>query len=975
MSTRRRLLLLILVMTAASMVVGVTTIYLLFEQVVEVHRAHLIAAVQSQARLIEAAARFDGKSERTPADALDASLSQIREAHKNYTGYGDTGECTIARLEGDQIVFLTSRRHQIPGPTKPIPFKPDLADPMHQALSGKAGTMTALDYRGQEVLAAFEPVAEMKLGLVSKIDQDEIRRPFVTAGYIAGAVGVAVIIIGSTLFLGITNPIIMRIEENEARTRVILDTAVDGIITINRTGIVQSLNQAAERIFGYPAEEVIGRNITMLMPPSYAGEHDGYLKNYLQTGVKKIIDIGREVVGRRKNGDVFPMDLAVSEFKLSGDRFFTGIVRDVSERKESERRLTESENRLRSIIESEPECVKLLDRVGRILEINASGLAMLEADSLEEIQGKECAELLIECYRPAFRELIGSVFDGEQCSLEFEIVGLKGTRRWLDSRAVPLRDAGGDITAVLAVTRDVTQQKQAEQTIHESESRFRTLVENIPGAVYRSAYDKKWTMTFISEPIKDISGYPASDFIENVRPYTSIVHPEDDPTVREEVDRAWKDRRSFLLEYRIFNARGEIRWVHEKGRVMEKDGEVYIDGVILDITDRKSAEDSLKDSNLRLGETLDELQRAQERIIQTERLRALGEMASGIAHDINNSLSSVTMFSSLAARQKEVPERVKSCIENIQKAAQDATNTVSRMRDFYRPRSSNESFEPVDLNEVVRDVFTLTQAKWKDEPLATGIHIEVVTDLLATHKVSANLSEMREVLTNFVFNAVDAMPDGGTIRTSTRDEGNEVLVTVSDTGLGMDDETKRRMFEPFFTSKGHHGTGLGLSVCWGIIKRHAGEIAVSSEEQQGTAITIRLPIVRERQTRIEKKREPLPSLRLLCIDDEDMVREGLQQLLTDMGHQVTVAADGEAGLQAFIPGGFDVVITDLGMPKLTGAQVANGIRRRSPTTPIILLTGWGQQVDESQFEGVNLVLSKPPSEQSLENALRKVLEM
>jgi PAS domain S-box-containing protein len=955
------------------MVVGITTIYLLYNRAFEVHRAHLVETVQSQARLMESVARFDARNERAPTEAIEATLSQIREAHKRYEGYGETGEFTIARLEGDRIVFLISHRHQTS--EQPSPVTSEFAEPMRRALSGKAGTMKGVDYRGQQVLAAFEPVAELKLGLVSKIDLDEIRQPFVSAGYISGAVGVIVILIGSTLFLGITNPISRRLEENEARTRAILDTAVDGIITVDKRGIVQSLNQAAERIFGYPAEEVIGQNVSLLMPQPFADEHDAYIKKYLQTGEKKIIDIGREVVGQRKNGEIFPMDLAVSEVRLGGGRIFTGIVRDVSERKESERRLTESENRLRSIIESEPECVKLVDREGRILEMNASGLAMLEADSLEEVQGKHCEELIVGSYRPAFRYLIDRVFNGEHQSLEFEVVGLKGTRRWLDSHAVPLMDAGGNITAVLAVTRDVTQHKQAEQTIRDSEGRFRTLVQNIPGAVYRCACDEDWTMSFISEPIGDISGYPAADFIDQVRSYASIVHPDDERKVREEVARARDEMQSFFLEYRILNARGEIRWVHEKGHVMKQDGEICIDGVILDITDRKRAEESLKDSNLRLGETLDELQRAQEQIIQTERLRALGEMASGIAHDINNSLSSVTMFSSLAARQKEVPDKVRSCIENIQKAAQDATNTVSRMRDFYRQRSSNESFEPVDLNEVVRDVITLTQAKWKDEPLAAGSHIEVVTDLMATRRVSANLSEMREVMTNFIFNAVDALQEGGTIRAATRDEGNDVLMTVSDTGSGMDDETKRRMFEPFFTSKGLHGTGLGLSVCWGIIKRHNGEIAVSSEEEQGTAITIRLPVVSEQRTRSVKKPEPLPGLRLLCIDDEEMVRDGLQQLLTDMGHQVTVANDGKSGLEVFDSGEFDVVITDLGMPKLTGGQVAIGIRRHSSTTPIILLTGWGQQVDESQFEGVNLVLSKPPSDQSLEDALRKVLGM
>ncbi len=247
----KKSLYLILIMAIVTLAVTGITIYLLYTTAFKRERTRLVEIARSQARLIEAMARFDAghSQEDHPKGSFGATLSQIRDAHKNYRGFGKTGEFTLARLEGDNIVFLLSHRHH--GPEEQadaIPLSSELAEPMRRALKGRSGTVIGLDYRGAVVLAAHEPVAEINLGIVAKIDLVEIRAPFIRAGMIAAGSAVLLIIFGAALFLRITNPLISRLEENEAKTRTIVETAVNGIIVIDNRYLIELFNPAAERI-------------------------------------------------------------------------------------------------------------------------------------------------------------------------------------------------------------------------------------------------------------------------------------------------------------------------------------------------------------------------------------------------------------------------------------------------------------------------------------------------------------------------------------------------------------------------------------------------------------------------------------------------------------------------------------------------------------------------------------------------------
>lgn len=397
--------------------------------------------------------------------------------------------------------------------------------------------------------------------------------------------------------------------------------------------------------------------------------------------------------------------------------------------------------------------------------------------------------------------------------------------------------------------------------------------------------------------------------------------------------------------------------------------------------ERKRAEESLQESNRQLKAALDELAATQRQIVQQERLRALGQMSSGVAHDFNNALSPILGFSSILLEEPELlndKEKVTKYLQTINTAGQDAANVVSRLRGFYRSREKQEALKPFNLNQLVEQSISLTQPRWKDQALANGTTIKVETDLQKIPVLAGNESEVREVLTNLIFNAVDAMPDGGTITLRTRANDSQAFLEVSDTGTGMTEETRQRCLEPFFTTKGDRGTGLGLAMVYGIIRRHQGTINIQSEPGKGTTFVIGLPLGGK-----EEKDEPQPAearalsrrLRILVMDDDPLALKATVECLLTDNHTVETATNGRQGLLKFHTGRYDLVLTDHGMPEMNGERVAAAIKRVAPTVPVILLTGYGQTMltPGESLGDVDLTVRKPLTRSGLRQAIAKVI--
>jgi len=386
-----------------------------------------------------------------------------------------------------------------------------------------------------------------------------------------------------------------------------------------------------------------------------------------------------------------------------------------------------------------------------------------------------------------------------------------------------------------------------------------------------------------------------------------------------------------------------------------------------------------------LQQAYDELRQSQQTVMQQERLRALGQMASGVAHDINNAVAPIALYTdSLLEHETGLSERARGYLSIIRRAIADVGETVKGMRDFYRPQDREAPHAQIDLNPIVSQVIELTRGRWRDLPQQRGIAIAMRAELqqpLAA--ILGQESEIRDALTNLVFNAVDAMPDGGTLTVRTRSSAATVQLEVVDSGVGMDEETRRRCLEPFFTTKGERGTGLGLAMVYGMVRRHSAELEIDSTLHQGTTMRITFAAAHAAAAAAPPTVAPATTLRplsVLLVDDDPLVLESLRATLGSDGHKVAAADGGQAGIDAFTEAQqrgekFDVVITDLGMPHIDGRRVAAAIKAASASTPVILLTGWGQRlVDDGDIPAhVDHVLNKPPKLRDLRAALAHVI--
>ncbi len=554
---------------------------------------------------------------------------------------------------------------------------------------------------------------------------------------------------------------------------------------------------------------------------------------------------------------------------------------------------------------------------------------------------------------------------------------------------------------------ETLEQRVAERTaaLKSAEEKYRSIFENAVMGIFQTTPEGEHLTA--NPALARMYGYDSPEnLITSVRDISRTLYV--DPNRRVEFKRALKESDAvFNFESQVYRVDGGIIWTSVNARAVRDDGGklLYYEGTTEDITSRKQAEDDLRESNRRLEEALNELQRAQSKIIAQERLRALGTMASGIAHDFNNALGPIVGFSELLlTRPENLDDREKTLryLQLMNTGAKDAARTVSRLREFYRKREEGDAFLPVDLSQIADQAIALTQPKWKDQAQAKGVAVAIAPELNKVPMVSGDPAELRELLTNLIFNAVDAMLQGGTVTIRTRTEertngrveerknggddpstrplvhsSTHVLLEVQDTGTGMTDEVRAKCMEPFFSTKGDHGTGLGLGMVAGIVERHEARIDIQSELGKGTTFIIRFPVAEQATLRAAEIDAPTTrSLRALVVDDEPLLRETMRLFLEDWGHTVVTAAHGREAAELFGPHEFDVVLTDRAMPEMNGDQLAEFIAQHRPGTPVIMVTGFGemmQHVGECP-PGVTTVVGKPVTAAALRKVLAEVMK-
>lgn len=379
-----------------------------------------------------------------------------------------------------------------------------------------------------------------------------------------------------------------------------------------------------------------------------------------------------------------------------------------------------------------------------------------------------------------------------------------------------------------------------------------------------------------------------------------------------------------------------------------------------------------------LQEALQQLKETQQRAIQQERLHAFGTMASGVTHDFNNALSIILGFSEVALMECGGDLRrdeLEVYLRTIVTAAHDAARMVTRLREFYRPGGEKEPRAIVYLSAIIEQAVAITRPKWHSESLDRNVKISVETNLAEIPPVSADASELREALTNLIFNAVDAMPDGGVIKLNTNYVDQKIVCSVSDTGVGMPEEVRLRCLEPFFTTKGEAGTGLGLAMVYGIVERHCGTLEIQSKAGEGTTFIISLPPALDAQNEVlPETPRSLSPLNVLVADDQPEFCDVMASYLTSDCHAVQAVNDGRKALDLFRSANFDLVITDQVMPGMNGKQLAAAIKKDSPETRVILLSGISDGANSPLgTESIDRVLTKPVSLIDLRHAIVEVM--
>ncbi|GLH74045.1 hypothetical protein GETHLI_25470 [Geothrix limicola] len=758
-----------------------------------------------------------------------------------------------------------------------------------------------------------------------------------------------------------------------------------------------------------------------------------------------------------------------------GDRVLV-IFNDLTERVQAERRVRASESRLRSILESEPECVKVVSREGRLLDMNAAGLAMVEAERLDQVQGQPLLDLVVPEHREAFLAISNKALRGEPATGEFEMVGLKGARRWMDTHAAPLRDENGQITSYLAVTRDITERKRADEALREASAYARTLIETSldplvtispEGTItdVNTATEKITGLTrdhligqdfagFFTDPemaragyrqvfsaghvldyplaVRHVSGqitevlYNASVYRNKAGEVLGVFAAARDITKRKRAEEMLRKAYAALeqspVTVIITDTAGHIEYVnsaclHASGYTMEelggqtprifksgetsasdyrtlwetllagrvwegrfhnrrKDGSLYWEQAKIsplrndggEITHFVAVKEDITETLKREAER----RQMEAQMAQSQKLESLGSLAGGVAHDMNNVLAAILSLASI--QQMEAPEGtpLRKSLDTIEKACLRGRALVQGLLGFARKGLAEESL--VNLNDLVRDQVALLERTTLQK---VSLEMDLANDI---RSIQGDPSSLSHALMNLCVNAVDAMPEGGTLTLRTHNEGvGSVCLEVGDTGVGMSPEVLEKALDPFFTTKPQgKGTGLGLSIVHGAVKAHRGTLVLDSHPGAGTVVRICLPAsLQEGQAVAPLSAAPAAASarNILVVDDDELLQQSTCQLLELLGHRPTLATSGEEAVKVVEEGlALDAVILDLNMPGMGGAAALVRIRELRPSLPVFLATG---RADEEALDLVRRIpcvtlLAKPYALAKLKSLLREL---
>jgi PAS domain S-box-containing protein len=777
----------------------------------------------------------------------------------------------------------------------------------------------------------------------------------------------------------------------DSQQAIPIDLPEDRLIQeIYKNGILTECNDAFARMYGYENRlSIINTQLDTFLDPADPINIE-YLKKFIRSGFH-LVDSLVSKKGPAGEDTVFRNNL----FGIIEDNCLVhawGSQRDITEQMEAQAQIISSEERYRNIFEYASDALFIENFDGEILSVNQKACEML-GYSRDQLLSMNIQDLIPEENQRQLSELITQLKKDK-----LAITRSKNRRKdgsLIDVEVYTKLFYENDAELIQVFVRDISQQVRDQERIQALSAQIEQFS--------RISAD---IITFKdTPPFRDILGH-----VGVTKKVLAQLEKADSPrekyweyyekgiklgnqscyiphTMKHIVDQQ-------VVDFGKMDYSPESNGWHREDNLLvamkDKSGE-FIGIISLDDSKsgQKPTDDTIKPLEifanhisqiLHLKKLEEEQRQIAEKFQQSEKLRALGEMAGGVAHDFNNVLSAILGRAQLLKRNNISSETLQG-LEVIEKAAMDGAATIKRIQDFTRLRTDRK-FTPININDTVRDSINYTRTRWKDDAEAAGIRFEIITNFEQEPLVKANASEMREVFTNLILNSIEAMPDGGKIEIHTIIEKNTVVITITDNGCGMDQQTVKRIFDPFYTTKGVRGTGLGLSVTWGIIHRHNGKIELTSEVGIGTTITITLPIYTEVETEAESVAQTPTNIavkqpiRILVVDDEEDPRQLLNDIIKLSNHDVLMASTGKEALQ-IVEKNEDVkiIFSDLGMPEMSGWELSREIRAKRPDAIIVVITGWGTQLDTERLEnaGIDRVIAKPFQVDQIDQLVRECI--
>jgi two-component system, cell cycle sensor histidine kinase and response regulator CckA len=742
-----------------------------------------------------------------------------------------------------------------------------------------------------------------------------------------------------------------------------VESSEDAIVTTALDGTIETWNPAAVRLYGYPAHEAVGKPVTIIAPPGGAAEVQANAGLLEQNQPVRPYETQRV----RSDGHVISVSVTLSALRNARGALvgFSEIVRDISERKRTEEALRASETRFRSLIEHSLDLLTVLDADGRLTYASPSAGPLL-GYAPGELHGQVGFGYVHPDDAPRVQAAFARALRSDTGSLRevFRFRHKDGSWRVLESVVTNLLHEPS-VAGVVINSRDITDRTRAEEALRRSEAEYRGLVEQAPLGIYRTTLDGHSLK--VNRALVVTLGYESADALLQLNAGDFYADPEVRARMVAQVEQRgearvetqWKRKDASLITVCL-----NVRLVRDPAGAVE-----YLEGTVEDVTQQRSLENQFR---------------------QAQRLEAVGRLAGGVAHDFNNVLTAITGYSELLLDEFDPGDPKRQDVQEIHAAAQRAAALTRQLLAFSRKQVFQTRV--LDLNAVVRMLEKMVQR-------LVGEDVKLAVSLCAgLGAVRADPGQLEQVILNLAVNSRDAMPGGGrlTIETANADldetyasehagasPGRYIMLAISDTGIGMDAETRSHMFEPFFTTKEQgKGTGLGLATVYGIVKQSGGFVWVYSEPGRGATFKIYLPRVED----VAAVRDAAPSVRpvaggretVLVAEDDPSVRDIVVEVLTQKGYHVLQAPDGQTALELARaePGEIRLLVTDIVMPNMTGRELAETLVAERAGVSVLYMSGYTDDavVRHGVLEEDLPYLQKPFTPRALATKVREVLD-